>query len=62
MKSPPTAPGAAAVTPADEMQARIEERSRYSDALDARFTLLKAQVSLLRVTGGLTAWIHHGAR
>jgi outer membrane protein TolC len=62
MKSPPTAPGAAAVTPADEMQARIEERARYSDALDARFTLLKAQVSLLRVTGGLTAWIHQAAR
>ncbi len=61
MKSPPTAPGAAAVTPADEMQARIEERARYSDALDARFALLKAQVSLLRVTGGLTAWIHQGA-
>jgi outer membrane protein TolC len=62
MKSPPPSPGAVAVTPADEMQARIEERARYSDALEARFTLLKAQVSLLRVTGGLAAWVKQGAR
>jgi hypothetical protein len=62
MKSPPAAAGAVAVTPADEMQARIEERARTSDALEAHFTLLKAQLSLLRVTGGLSAWIHQGAR
>ena len=62
MKNPPPSPSAVAVTPADEMQARIEERARYSDALEARFTLLKAQVSLLRVSGGLAAWINQGAR
>ncbi len=59
---PPANPAAAPLTPVDEMQARINERLRYSDALDARFTLLKAQLSLLRVTGGLAAWINTGAR
>ncbi len=58
----PAAPGAAPVTPADEMEARINERARFADALDARFVLLKAQVSLLRATGGLRNWINLGAR
>ena len=53
----PTAPGAQAVSPADEMESRIEERSRYSDALDAHFTLLKSELSLLRATGRLGSWL-----
>ncbi len=58
---PPVTPGAAPLTPSDEMQARINERARASDALDARFTLLKAQLSLLRATGtGLSRWLNSG--
>ncbi len=49
-------------TPADEMQARINERARYSEALEARFELLKAQLSLLRVTGGIHAWANSTPR
>jgi outer membrane protein TolC len=59
--NPPVAPGARALTPQDEMEARIEERARYSDSLDAQFSLLKAQLSLLRVTRELDAWVNHGA-
>ncbi len=59
---PPANPNAAPLTPANEMQARIDERVRYSDALDAHFTLLKAQLSLLRTQGDLAAWIDQGAR
>ncbi len=62
LKSPPATPAAAPLTPADEMESRINERARFSDALEARFTLLKAQLSLLRVTGGLGEWINRGAR
>ncbi len=62
LKSPPANPTAAPLTPADEMEARINERIRYSEALDARFMLLKAQLSLLRSTGRLEAWINRGSR
>jgi outer membrane protein TolC len=60
-ENPPTAPGAAALTPQDEMEAHIDERARYSDSLDARFSLLKAQLSLLRVTRELDGWVNRGA-
>ncbi len=62
LQSPPAAQAGVPLTPADEMQARIEERIRFSDALDARFALLKAQLSLLRTHGGLADWINRGAR
>ncbi len=62
LKNPPATPTGAALTPADEMTARINERARYSEALEARFTLLKAQLSLLRVSGGLDGWVNLGAR
>jgi outer membrane protein TolC len=62
LKDPPANPNAAPLNPADEMQSRIEERARFSDALDARFTLLKAQLSLLRTQGGLAEWVDQGAR
>ncbi len=61
LRQPPASPAAAPLTPADEMQARIEERARYSDALDARFSFIKAELSLLRATGGLAAWINTAA-
>ncbi len=62
LNNPPATASGVPLTPADEMQARIEERARYSDALEARFVLLKAQLSLLRSRGGLAAWINRGAR
>ena len=58
----PSAGSAAPLTPADEMQARINERARYTEALDAHFELLKAQLSLLRVTGGIHAWVNTPVR
>ncbi len=60
LQNPPT--GAVPLTPADEMESRINERARFSEALDAHFNLLKAELSLLRVNGGLTDWINQGAR
>ena len=62
LKNPPATATGVPLTPADEMQARINERAKYSDALEARFALLKAQLSALRATGGLAAWINTGAR
>ncbi len=61
-KNPPAGPAALPVTPVDEMEARINERARFTEALDAHFALLKAQLSLLRTTGGLSEWINRGAR
>ena len=61
LQHPPVNAQSAPLTPVDEMQARIEERARYADALDARFSLLKAQLSILRVSGGLNAWVGTGA-
>ncbi len=62
LASAPANPNSAPLTPADEMGARINERIRFSDALDAHFLLLKAQLSLLRATGELAPWINRGAR
>lgn len=62
LQHPPPSPSAAAVTPADEMEARINERTRYTEALDAEFSLQKTELSIMRATGGLAAWINRGAR
>ena len=45
------------MTPKDEQNARIAERQKYLDLLDARAKLLQTQISLLRQTGGLEAWL-----
>jgi hypothetical protein len=53
--------GAAAsppLTPKEEQNAKIEERQKYLDLLDARLQLNKAKVSLLRQTGQLDRWVH----
>lgn len=49
--------GGAVVTPKEEMNARIQERQRYMDILDAKLQLAKAQISLLRQTGQLEQWL-----
>ncbi len=50
----PTAPSA---TPIQAQQARIEERERYEDMLDANFALMKVELNLLRATGQITSWV-----
>jgi outer membrane protein TolC len=50
-------PGAPLLSPKDEQNARIQERQKYLDLLDARFKLREAQIQLLRQTGQLDAWI-----
>lgn len=62
LQHPPPSPSATPVTPADEMESRINERTRYTEALDADFSLLKTELSILRATGDLGAWVNRGAR
>lgn len=50
-------PNAAPVTPKEAQQARIEERQRYADVLDANLELSKVQIGLLRATGQLRDWL-----
>jgi outer membrane protein TolC len=55
LKSNPS--GSAPVTPKDEQNARIQERQRYIDMIDAIYQLREAQISLLRQTGQLETWL-----
>jgi outer membrane protein TolC len=50
-------PGGSALTPKEEQTARIQERQRYLDLLDAQLQLRKAQFYLLRQAGQLESWI-----
>ncbi len=45
------------LTPKAEQQARIDERQRYQEALDAGFDLAKARLSLLRALGHMEDWL-----
>lgn len=45
------------MTAKDEQNARMEERARFVDLLNATEQLHKAQISLLRQTGALDAWL-----
>jgi outer membrane protein TolC len=49
--------GSQAVSPAEAQKAHIEERERYEDSLDADFSLIKVELTLLRLTGQLDSWI-----
>ena len=46
------------LTPKAEQLARIDERQKYEDALDAGFDLAKARLSLLRALGHMEDWLH----
>ena len=46
------------LTPKAEQQARIDERQKYEDALDAGLELSKARLSLLRALGHMDDWLH----
>jgi outer membrane protein TolC len=53
-----TPSGAApATTPKDEQNARIAERQRFIDMLDAQGQLLQTRISLLRQSGQLEDWL-----
>jgi len=56
LNSPGAAPGTTPLTPREEQQARIEERRRYEEVLDAGFEMMKAELSLLRATGSIEQW------
>ncbi len=45
------------LTPKDEQNARLAERARTVDLLDAQFQLSQAEIGLLRQTGQLDAWV-----
>ncbi len=52
------APGAPPqLTPKAEQLARIDERQKYQDALNAEFELSKARLSLLRALGHMDDWL-----
>ena len=50
------------LTPKDEQQALVNERSRYVDLLDARFQLTQAQLNLLRSLGRIEDWAKSSPR
>ncbi len=53
------APGAPPqLSPIAEQQARIDEREKYQDALDAGFDLSKARLNLLRALGHMQDWLN----
>jgi outer membrane protein TolC len=54
--------GAQQMTPKDEQTARIQERQRFLDVLDADFQLRETQINLLRQNGGLEDWLKFSSR
>ena len=46
------------LSPKSEQLARIEERQKVQDAMDAGFELAKARLSLLRALGHMDDWLH----
>ena len=46
------------LTPKAEQLARIDERQKYEDALDAGFDLAKARLNLLRALGHMEDWLN----
>lgn len=55
-------PNGPQLSPKDEQQARIQERQRYEDVLDANYSLLRAELSLLRSTGSIEEWAKSGPK
>jgi outer membrane protein TolC len=56
IQSGPGNPNANPLTPRDEQKARIEERRRYVDKLDADFQLMQAEIQLQRSLGTVEDW------
>lgn len=53
--------GAVPMTPKDEQNSRVAEREKYLGVVDTNFQLHQAEVSLLRQTGQLLAWLSSAA-
>jgi len=49
-------PNVTPLTPRDEQKARIEERRRYVEKLDADFQLMQAEIQLQRALGTIEEW------
>lgn len=49
--------GGPQMTPKDEQNARVAERARTIDLLEAQFEVTQAEINLLRQTGQLDAWL-----
>ncbi len=49
--------GGAQMTPKDEQNARLQEREKYVDFLNAQFQLNQVEINLLRQTGELDGWV-----
>ena len=45
------------MTPKDEQNARLQERARTVDLLNAQYQLSQAEVNLLRQNGQLDEWL-----
>lgn len=52
-----TLTGGAPLTPKEEVGARMEERQKYLDLLDARLDVQKEAVLYLRQAGQLESWL-----
>ncbi len=50
--------GSTQLTPKAEQLARIDERQKYQDSLDAALDLAKARLGLLRALGHMDDWLH----
>jgi outer membrane protein TolC len=50
------------MTPKDEQNARMQERQRYLDLLDANFQLRQIQINQLRQSGRLEDWLKSAAQ
>jgi len=55
-------PNGPLLSPKDEQQARIQERQRYEDVLDANYSVLRAELNLLRSTGSIEDWAKSGPK
>jgi outer membrane protein TolC len=61
LQSAPSSGNAPLMTPKDEQNARIQERQRFLDLLDADFLLRQTQIYLLRQNGQLEDWLKSAA-
>ncbi|MBW4043666.1 MAG: TolC family protein [Acidobacteria bacterium] len=55
-------PNAQPLNPKDAEAARIEERQRYEDVLDADFAVARSQLSLMRAIGTIDDWWRSSAK
>lgn len=62
LKNGTGSPNTPPLTPKDEELARIEVQRRYQDALNANFSLLRAQLNLMRSIGSIEDWVNSASK